>query len=111
LPELVALASLAEVVATADAGPRHVAAAAGARLVVVAGPTDPRHTADGTSRTTLLRVPVECGPCHRETCPLTGAARHRCMTLVDPGRVAQAIRGGLGEGRRPPRERSAERAC
>jgi heptosyltransferase II len=92
LPELVALAVSAEVVATADTGPRHVAAAVGAPLVVVAGPTDPRHTADSTSGTTLLRTPVECGPCHRETCPLAGGARHRCMTLVDPLRVAAAIR-------------------
>lgn len=110
LPELAALASLAGVVATSDSGPRHVAAAVGARLVVVAGPTDPRHTADGTSRTTLLRTPVECGPCHRETCPLADEARHRCMSLVDPERVAAAIVAALSEAPRRPLERAtAER--
>jgi heptosyltransferase-2 len=95
LAELVALASLAQAVMTADSGPRHVAAATDAPLVVVAGPTDPRHTADHTARTTLLRVPVECGPCHREACPLRGELRNRCMTLVEPERVAEALRALL----------------
>lgn len=87
LPELVALCERAELVLTADSGPRHVAAAVGASLVVVCGPTDPRHTADHTDRTRLVRVPVECGPCHRERCPLEGEAEHRCMRAIPPERV------------------------
>lgn len=95
LPELVALAGRAAVFLTADAGPRHVALAAGAPLVVVAGPTDPRHTADHLTRTHLVREPVDCGPCHRERCPLGGARHHACMTGVDPGRVADLALGLL----------------
>mgnify|MGYP001200803445 CR=1 FL=1 len=90
LPELVALCAGARVVLSADAGPRHVANAVGTRVVTVCGPTDPRHTADALERTKLLRVPVECGPCHRERCPLDGARRHQCMTRIEPERVARA---------------------
>lgn len=90
LPELVALCAGARTVLTADAGPRHIANAVGARIVAVCGPTDPRHTADHLERTQLLRVAVECGPCHREQCPLSGAQRHQCMTRIEPERVARA---------------------
>lgn len=95
LAELAALCSLAALVLTADAGPRHVAAAVGARVVCVAGPTDPRHTADHLERTRLVRVTVPCGPCHRERCPLAGEDEHRCMRAVAPADVAQAALGFL----------------
>jgi heptosyltransferase-2 len=90
LVELVALCGAARLVLTADAGPRHVAVATRTPLVVVAGPTDPRHTADHTEHTTLLRIPVDCGPCHRELCPLSGAAHHACMRRIEPDRIAAA---------------------
>lgn len=99
LRELVALCAAARLVLTADAGPRHVALASGTPLVVIAGPSDPRHTADHTARTQLLRVEVPCGPCHRELCRLTGAAHHACMRGVEPGEVARAARDELGRSR------------
>ena len=90
------LAAWAGVVASADAGPRHVAAAVGARVVCILGPTDPRHTADHLERTRLLRVEVPCGPCHLERCPLAGQDHHACMTGVAPERVAEAVLELLG---------------
>ena len=90
LPELVALSAAARLFLTADSGPRHIAVATNTPLVVVAGPTDPRHTADHTGSTRLIRVPVECGPCHREVCPLAGDAHHACMRRIDPELVARA---------------------
>ncbi len=95
LGELVALCAAARLVLTADAGPRHVANAVGAPLVVVCGPSDPRHTADHNSRTLVLRAPVDCGPCHRERCPLSGEGELRCMRDVEPQRVANAARERL----------------
>lgn len=87
LPELVALCERASLMLTADSGPRHVAAAVDTPLVVVCGPTDPRHTADFTQETRIVRTPVECGPCHRETCSQEGEGILRCMRAVDPLRV------------------------
>jgi heptosyltransferase-2 len=88
LPELVSLAARARVVLSADTGVRHVAIAAGAPVVVVCGPTDPRHTSDHLERQRIVRCEVPCGPCHRELCPLEGAERHACMLRVDPERIA-----------------------
>ncbi|MCK6447059.1 MAG: hypothetical protein L6Q99_11775 [Planctomycetes bacterium] len=100
LGELAALCALSELVLTADNGPRHVAQAVGARVAVVCGPTDPRHTHAHQERTELVRVRVPCGPCHRELCELVGGERHRCMREVAPERFAEAaerlLRGAEG---------------
>ena len=90
LRELAALCSLAGVVLTADSGPRHVAEAVGAPVACVAGPTDPRHTADHLETTRLVRVEVPCGPCHLERCPERGEDWLRCMKRVEPERLARA---------------------
>ena len=84
LGTLRALASLASLVLTTDSGSRHVAAAMGAPVACVAGPTDPRHSADHLERQALVRVEVPCGPCHLERCPIRGPGRHACMGSIDP---------------------------
>jgi heptosyltransferase-2 len=88
LPELVSLCARARVVLSADTGVRHVAIAAGAPVVTVCGPTDPRHTADHLERQRVVRCEVPCGPCHEERCPLTGEEQHACMKRIDPERIA-----------------------
>jgi ADP-heptose:LPS heptosyltransferase len=89
LPELLAHCQDARLVLAADSGPRHLARALGKALVVVSGPTDPRHCGlDPSER--QVRVPVPCGPCHRERCPLASADERRCLTSIDPERVVAA---------------------
>jgi heptosyltransferase-2 len=92
LPELAAHCADARLVLTSDSGPRHLARAAGAAVVAVAGPTDPRHSAGERARERLLRVVVPCGPCHRERCPLAGTEQKRCMREVAPQAIAAAAR-------------------
>lgn len=101
LPELVALCARARLVLAADSGSRHVAAAAGAPVLCVAGPTDPRYGAWDLETTALLRVEVPCGPCHRETCPLSGDEHHACMRGVLPARLAAEAADLLGYHPRP----------
>ena len=96
LPELVALFARARLVVTADTGPRHIAVATGAPVVVAMGPTDPRHTLENQGTTRVVRVTVPCGPCHNETCPLTGPEHHACMTGLDPARLVAASTELLG---------------
>ena len=98
LAELGALFSEAHLVVTADNGPRHLAVAVGTPVVVVCGPTDPRHTADHLERTRIVRVPVDCGPCHREVCPLSAADHLACFTRIDALEVARAARELTREG-------------
>jgi len=90
LPELVALAQRARLVITADHGPRHVALAAGAPVVTICGPTDPRHTAAHLEEQRVVRVEVPCGPCHLERCPNTGDQQHICMTRIPSAAIVAA---------------------
>lgn len=89
---LLALAERARLALCADGGSRHVVAAAGAPLVCVFGPTDPRHGAAGIAHASVLRVEVPCGPCHRERCPLPTPDERRCLRELAPERVAEAAR-------------------
>jgi len=68
----------ARLLVTTDTGPRHIATAFGTPCIVVMGPTDPRHTNSNLEATRVLRVDVDCGPCHLKVCPLD----HRCMTRI-----------------------------
>lgn len=95
LGELAAWAERAALFLCADGGARHVARAAGARTLVLFGPTDPRHTSDDLDREELLVSRVPCGPCHLECCPLSGEAHHACMRSHDPERVAEEARALL----------------
>ncbi len=90
LRELVALCERSALVLTPDTGPRHVAVAMGTPVVCLAGPTDPRHSADHGQLTRVVRVVVPCGPCHREACPIAGASANRCMSEIESSRVVEA---------------------
>ena len=90
LAELCALFSQARLVVSADNGPRQLAVAVGTPVVVVCGSTDARHSGDHLQHTRFVRAPQECSPCHRELCPLSGAAQLACFTRIDPFEVARA---------------------
>ncbi|UCE84595.1 MAG: lipopolysaccharide heptosyltransferase II [Deltaproteobacteria bacterium] len=86
IAELKALIARCALALTNDAGPRHIAVALSRPVVVVMGPTDPRHTAHHLERQRVLREDVECSPCHLKTCPID----HRCMTRLRPERAVRA---------------------
>jgi heptosyltransferase II len=86
LGELAALIEQARLLLTNDTGPRHMAVALRIPVVVLMGPTDPRHTLHLLERQRVLREPVPCSPCHLKVCPID----HRCMTRLAPERVVEA---------------------
>lgn len=82
-----------------DSGAMHVAAAVGAPLVALFGPTNEYETSPLTRegrRAVVLTHPVWCRPCMLRECPID----HRCMTRITPGRVFDAL-DGLARGVRP----------
>ncbi len=81
------------VLVTNDTGPRHIASAVGVPAVVLMGPTDPRYTAYGLDRVTVLREPVACAPCHLKRCPLD----HRCMEALTSEIVLAAVERWLAQ--------------
>ncbi len=70
-----------------DSGAMHVASALEVPTVAIFGPTDPAATGPLGSNTTVVRVPVDCGPCLKHECPLD----HRCMAGVSATRVIEAL--------------------
>jgi heptosyltransferase-2 len=88
LPTLAAVLSLARAVVANDSGAMHLAAAAGARVTAVFGPTNEQKTsplaADAEApRPTVIVNDVWCRPCMLRECPID----HRCMTGIHAARV------------------------
>ena len=72
---------------TNDTGSMHVAAAVGTPVVAVFGPTDWKTTAPLGQHHALIRVPCDCAPCLKRTCPTD----HRCMTAISADMVFDAL--------------------
>jgi len=85
---LAALLGRCRVVVSNDTGAMHVAAAAGTRLVVLFGSTNPVTTSPVGDEHVLIRHPVDCSPCLLRHCPID----HRCMTAIEVEEVFEAVR-------------------
>ncbi len=101
LPLLAAVLSLCAAVVSNDSGAMHVAAAAGAPVVGLFGPTDERATSPlphpSSGGTTVLSGAAFCRPCGLRACPID----HRCMTSLDADRVTDAVNRHLARLRVP----------
>ncbi|MGR3219844.1 MAG: glycosyltransferase family 9 protein, partial [Candidatus Anammoxibacter sp.] len=71
---------------TVDSGPRHFAVALGTPTVVLMGPTNPRYTETEWETGLVICNHVECGPCHKKTCPTD----HKCMEGITSLEVVEA---------------------
>ena len=78
LKELAALASIADLFVTTDTGPMHVAAAAGAKVLALFGPTAPWRTGPYGPSHIVIRAGLECSPCFKRTCD----DNSRCMGAI-----------------------------
>ena len=91
LRTLAGVLALARVCVSNDSGAMHVAAALGARVVALFGPTRDKETAPlgacGARPATVLIHDVWCRPCMLRECPID----HRCMTGLEPARVLAAV--------------------
>jgi heptosyltransferase-1 len=87
LKELAALASLADHFITTDTGPMHLAAAAGAKVLALFGPTAPWRTGPYGQSHTVIRTGIECSPCFKRTCN----NQMRCMTGITVEDVMEKI--------------------
>ena len=104
LQTLAGVLSLASACVSNDSGAMHLAAAAGAPVAALFGPTREHETAPLTrsgGRAEVLTNPVWCRPCMLRECPLD----HRCMRGLDPARVFTAVSDIMNhESRITPRE-------
>jgi len=102
LPDVIDLLSLADAVACNDSGLMHVAAAVGAFVVALYGPSSPSHTPPLTDNCRVLYLNLDCSPCFSSECPL---GHHNCLRQIAPGTVLNALLAGLpsSAGRRCPK--------
>jgi heptosyltransferase-2 len=93
LPALAGVMAHCRAFVSNDSGAMHLAAAAGLPVTAIFGSTDERGTAPlaGPSASAppheILTCDVWCRPCMLRECPID----HRCMTGIDPARVAAAV--------------------
>ena len=85
LGEFIEMAAACRVYLTNDSGAMHIASALGVPTVTVFGATDDIGTGPTGPLARIVREPVECSPCLKRECPID----HRCMTRIEPDRVAQ----------------------
>ena len=90
LETLAAVLSIAATCVSNDSGAMHLAAAAGAPVAALFGPTREYETAPlprAGSRADVLINPVWCRPCMLRECPID----HRCMRGLNPSRVFESV--------------------
>lgn len=101
IADVVALARAAAVVVAGDTGPLHLAAAVGAPVVGVYGPSDPRRNGPWSSRDVVVSRRDRC-PCRRRRAAAPGVVVRRCahapscMASIPVEEVARAVARRLG---------------
>ena len=79
-----------------DSGPAHLAAAVGAKIVVLSGADDPNETSPLSSQKTIVRRgDLACISCVKNICPLKGDEHMRCMKEMSVDDVFNAVRDML----------------
>jgi heptosyltransferase I len=91
LKTLAAVYRLACAVITTDTGPMHIAAAVGAPVVALFGPTAPWRTGPHGNEHTVLRVGLDCSPCFRKLCMTTRYESMACMRRLTVDQVVDAV--------------------
>ncbi len=88
LKELAALAAVSDLFITTDTGPMHLAAAAGAKVLALFGPTAPWRTGPYGSSHIVVRKGLGCSPCFKRTCDVD----IRCMEEITVEEVLEQIK-------------------
>lgn len=105
LVDLAALFSVTTMVLTGDTGPMHLAAAVGAPVVAVFGPSSPARYAPTRAAARVVRIDLPCSPCNRIRQPPLRCQGHTpdCLAGVTTAAVVAAARE-LWAWPRPPTE-------
>ena len=97
LGEAIDLMALCNTVISNDSGLMHIAAALnkdvkqGKNLIAIFGSSDPTHTPPMSPNAVIEYLGLDCSPCFKRECPLTGDAHLRCLNDIKPQPIVQKI--------------------
>ena len=80
-----------ELFITNDSGPMHIASAYNIPLVALFGPTNYKETSPYSKRYKIVSKDLDCAPCKKRVCPLSGKDYHRCMKDIKADDVLRAV--------------------
>jgi heptosyltransferase I len=86
LKTLAAVFEMVDYVISTDTGPMHLAAAAGAPVAALFGPTAPWRTGPFGSGHRVVRAQLDCSPCFKRTCNTI-----QCMKAITVNEVLEAV--------------------
>jgi len=89
LGQLAAVLCRADLFIGNDSGPMHLAAACGAKVIGLFGPTSPQRFGPYGDNCAVLRMETECSPCMREECK---KPEHRCIDSISVDDVMKIAR-------------------
>ena len=93
LGEAIDLMSLCETVVSNDSGLMHVAAALGQeknsvkKVIAIYGSSDPSHTPPMHPNAVIEYLALDCSPCFKRICPLTGEAHLACLRGIPASQI------------------------
>ena len=91
LGEAIDLMALCNTVVSNDSGLMHIAAALNKKLIAIFGSSDPVHTPPMSPNAVIEYLALDCSPCFKRECPLTGDAHLRCLNDVKPQPIVKKI--------------------
>ena len=91
LGEAIDLMALCNTVVSNDSGLMHIAAALNKKLIAIFGSSDPAHTPPMSPNAVIEYLALDCSPCFKRECPLTGDAHLRCLNDIKPEPIVQKI--------------------
>ncbi len=89
LREAISLIKECDLFITNDSGLMHVAAALNIPLIAIFGSTNPVTTRPFSEKSKVVRIPIECSPCLKPTCP---KGHLRCMDQIDVDMVFDVVK-------------------
>lgn len=94
LAEMIEWLRVSEALVSNDTGPMHVAAALGKPVLALFGPTEPRRTGPYGQLDHVLRHPLPCAPCMKDSCRLE--TPFECLRAITPDAVFHQLGRRLG---------------
>jgi heptosyltransferase II len=91
LGEAIDLMALCDTVVSNDSGLMHIAASLNKKLIAIYGSSDPAHTPPMSPNAVIEYLALDCSPCFKRECPLTGEAHLRCLYDIKPSQIVKFL--------------------